>query len=107
MDTRSRASDLPPGLVGLDGGAVGAELDRLAACVLELRAHVGVDEIARLDPLEPVLLEPFRVLCLQQSASDSARPEVDVPPAFLADGLLDRHVGDLNPSARSEHPEQF
>jgi hypothetical protein len=41
-------------LVGLDGGAAGAELLRLAAGVFELGAGVGVDELAGLDPLEPV-----------------------------------------------------
>jgi hypothetical protein len=43
-------------LVGLDGGAAGAELLCFAACVLELGARVGVDELARLDPLETVTL---------------------------------------------------
>jgi hypothetical protein len=43
-------------LVGLDGGAAGAELLRLAARVFELGAGVGVDELAGLDPLEAVTL---------------------------------------------------
>jgi len=43
-------------LVGLDGGATGTELLRLAARVFELRAGVGVDELAGLDPLEAVTL---------------------------------------------------
>jgi hypothetical protein len=47
---------LPPRLVGLDGGAAGAELLRLAAGVFELGAGVGVDELAGLDPLEAVTL---------------------------------------------------
>jgi hypothetical protein len=45
---------LEPGLVGLDGGAAGAELLRFAARVFELGACVGVDEQAGLDSLEPV-----------------------------------------------------
>ena len=47
---------LGPRFVGLDGGAAGAELLRLAARVFELGAGVGVDELAGLDPLEPVPL---------------------------------------------------
>jgi hypothetical protein len=47
---------LGPRLVGLDGGAAGAELLRLAARVFELGAGVGVDELTRLDPLEAVTL---------------------------------------------------
>jgi divalent metal cation (Fe/Co/Zn/Cd) transporter len=43
-------------LVSLDGGAPRAELLRLAARVFELRAGVGVDELAGLDPLEAVTL---------------------------------------------------
>jgi len=42
--------------VSLDGGAAGAELLCLAARVFELGAGVGVDELAGLDPLEPVTL---------------------------------------------------
>jgi hypothetical protein len=45
---------LRPRLVGLDGGAAGAELLRFAAGVFELGAGVGVDELAGLDPLEAV-----------------------------------------------------
>ena len=44
------------GFVRLDGRAAGTELLRLAACVLELRARIGVDELTRLDSLEPVPL---------------------------------------------------
>jgi hypothetical protein len=47
---------LGPRLVGLDGGAAGAELLRLAARVFELRAGIGVDELAGLDPFEAVTL---------------------------------------------------
>jgi hypothetical protein len=36
---------------------MGAELDRFPPGVLELRARVGRDEVAGLDPLEPVFLE--------------------------------------------------
>jgi hypothetical protein len=77
-----------------------AELDRLAAGVLELGACVGRDEVAGLDPLEPVFLEELRVLCLQQSPGYSAGPEVDVAPPFLTHRVLDRHVRDLNPATR-------
>jgi hypothetical protein len=45
-----------PRLVGLDGGASGAELLCLATCVFELGAGVGVDELTGLDPLEAVTL---------------------------------------------------
>jgi hypothetical protein len=45
---------LRPWLVGLEGGAAGAELLRFATCVFEFGAGVGVDELAGLDPLEAV-----------------------------------------------------
>ena len=51
-----RGKLLPLRFVGLDGGATGAELLRFAACVFELRAGVGVDELTGLDPLEAVTL---------------------------------------------------
>ena len=57
------------------------------------------DEVAALDPLESVPLEELCVLCFQQSPGDSAGPEVDVAFAFLADGLLDCDVRDLEPAA--------
>jgi len=47
---------LGPRLVGLDGGAAGAELLCLATCVFELGAGVGVDQLAGLDPLEAMTL---------------------------------------------------
>jgi len=78
---------------------VGAELERLPAGVFELGAHVGVDQVARFDALEAVPFESGCVLCFQQSTGDSAGPEVDVALAFLADGLLDGHIGDLDPAA--------
>jgi hypothetical protein len=40
--------------VGLECRAAGSELLRLAAGVFELRARVGVDQLAGLDPLEAV-----------------------------------------------------
>ncbi len=81
---------------------MGAELECLASRVLELGAHVGRDEVSALDSLEAVSFEDLDVLCFQQSPGYSAGPEIDVSPAFLADGRLDRHVGDLDPTARAE-----
>jgi hypothetical protein len=49
-------SVVPQWLVSLDGRAAGAELLRFAARVFKLGAGVGVDELAGLDPLEPVTL---------------------------------------------------
>lgn len=93
------------GLVGLDGGAVGAELECFLARVLERRAHIGRDEVAVLDPLEAMPLKYLCVLSVQESACDSASPEVDVPLSFFGHGALDRHVRDLNASARNQHPK--
>jgi len=82
---------------------MGAELGRLAPGVLELGAGVGGDEVAGLDPLEPVPLQKLCVLCLQQSTGDSAGPEIDVATTLLADRALDRHIGDLHPAAGALH----
>jgi hypothetical protein len=72
-------------------------LESLPPSVLELRVHVRVYEVAVLDSLEAVLLQPFGVLCVQQSPGNSAGPEVDIgaPAPLVRDGLLDRHVRDL------------
>ena len=80
-----------------------AELGRLAPGVLELGAGVGSDEVAGFDALEPVSLQKLCVLCFQQSAGNSAGPEVDVALALLAHRLLDRDVGELDAAARAEH----
>ena len=93
-----------PSFVGLHGGAPGAELLGLTAGVLERRARVGLDQVTGLDPLEAVALKQPCVLCLQQSAGNSAGPEVDVAPPFLGDRGLDGHVGDLDEPGGREHP---
>jgi len=93
-----------PSFVGLHGGAPGAELLGLTAGVLERRARVGLDQVTGLDPLEAVALKQPCVLCLQQSAGNSAGPEVDVAPAFFGDRGLDGHVGDLDAPGGPEHP---
>jgi hypothetical protein len=99
---KSRAS-VSSWLVRLNGRAVSTELECLAARVFELGAHVHVDQVAGLDALEAVPFKSVCVLCLQQSAGYSARPEVDVAAAFLAERILDRYVGDLDPPAVDEH----
>ena len=92
------------GLDRLKRRAPGAELLRLSPRVLELGAGVGVDELTGLDLFEPVTPEEVCVRCFQQRSGNSASPEIDVAPAFLAHGILNRHVGDLHPAARHEHP---
>ena len=98
--TRARDPLLGRWLERLDRGAVRAELHRLAARILELRAGVGRDEVAALDPLESMPFEELCVLCFQQSSGDSACPEVDIPAPFLAHRLLDRDIRDLKPTTR-------
>src|ERR671925_2112355 len=90
------ATSAPFSLVRLHRRPVRAVLDGLAARVLELRPRVGRDEVTALDPLEPVPFQEPGVLCLQQSTRDSTRPQIDLPPAFFAHRLLDRHVRDLD-----------
>ena len=50
-------------------------------------------------------LKELGVRCFQQRPGNSAGPEVDVPAPLGADRVLDRDVGELNPTARCEHPE--
>jgi hypothetical protein len=94
-------------LVCLYSRPVSAELDRLSPSVLKLRTHVGSDEVAGFDSLETMLLQQLRVLCFQQSAGNSAGPEIDVAATFFADRLLDGHVGDLHPSSWPKDTEDF
>src|SRR6476659_6334026 len=94
-------------LEGFHRRTVRAELDRFTPRVFELRAHVRRNEVAALDPLEPVPLQNLRVLCFQQSAGNSAGPEVDVASPLSTDRILDRDIGDLDPPTGSEHPEDL
>jgi hypothetical protein len=87
----------------LDGRAAGAELLGLAAGVFERRAGVGVDQVTGLDADEPVAQQAALVLCFQQSAGDSAGPQVDVSPAFLGHRPLDGDVGQLDAAAGAQH----
>jgi hypothetical protein len=98
---------LAPRLESFHRRTVCPELDRLPPRIFELRAHVGRNEVAGLDPFEPVPLQNLRVLCFQQSAGKSAGPEIDVSPTLFADRLLDGHVGDLHPSSRAKNAEDF
>jgi hypothetical protein len=100
----SRLSSWP---VRLDRVAAGAELLRLASGVLELRAGVGIDQLAGLDPLEAVSLEEGRVRCFRQRPGNSAGPEVDVPAPIVAHRVLDRDIGDLHAAAGAEHAEEL
>jgi hypothetical protein len=105
---RAREScSLAPRLEGFHRRTVRTELDCLPPRVLELRAHVRSNEVATLDPLEPMPLQNLRVLCFQQSAGNSAGPEVDVSPALFIDRILDGHVGDLHPPAGAKHAEDL
>src|SRR5919199_1121839 len=61
MGSRWPSSLAPFRLVGLDRRAAGAEALRLAPRVLERRPGVGVDELTRLDSLEPVPFQELRV----------------------------------------------
>jgi hypothetical protein len=98
---------LAPRLEGFHRRTVRAELDCLAPRIFELRAHVRGNEVAGLDPFEPVPLQNLRVLCFQQSARNSAGPEIDVSPTFFADRILNGHVGDLQPSSWTKDPEDL
>ena len=89
------------------GRTVCAELDRLLARFLERRAHVCRDEISVLDLDEAVPLENLYVLSIQESACDSASPEVDVLLSLLGHGTLDRDVRDLNATSRDEHAKDL
>jgi hypothetical protein len=46
-------------------------------------------------------------LCLQQSAGDSALPQVDVALRVIRDGLLHENVAELKPPAGSEGPRHL
>jgi hypothetical protein len=98
---------LAPRLEGFHRRTVRAELDRLPPRVLELRAHVRSNKVAALDPLEPMPLQNLRVLCFQQSAGNSAGPEINVSPTLFADRILDGHVGDLHPPAGAKDAEDL
>ena len=98
---------LAPRLESFHRRTVRAELDRFPPSIFELRAHIRSNEVAALDPLEPMPLQNLRVLCFQQSAGNSAGPEIDVSPTFFADRFLDGHVGDLHPSSWAKDAEDF
>ena len=66
-----------------------------------LRAGEHVDFLAPLDVVETGKREYLAPLCFQQSAGDSAGPEVDVVFGVLRDLALDVDVADLDAAARS------
>ena len=79
------ASDSRP--VRLHRGAAGAELLGLSSRLLELRTRVRVDQLPRLDPLEPVPLQELRTLPSAAPRQFSRPTEVDVATAVLAAGF--------------------
>src|SRR5262249_16597295 len=91
----------------LEGGAAGTVFLSFASGVLQAGAGVGVDELAGLDSLEAVSREEPGVRCFQQRSSNSPCPEVDVAPPLVADRVLDRDVGDLDPAAGREHAAEL
>jgi hypothetical protein len=68
-------------LVRLHRRAAGTELLGVTPRALGSRTGVSVNEVAGLDPLEPMSFKELGVLCFQQSSGYSASPEVDVPLA--------------------------
>jgi hypothetical protein len=46
-------------------------------------------------------------LCVQQSASNSARPQINLSLCFFRDGLLNQDISDLYSSAWPQHPVHF
>jgi hypothetical protein len=66
-----------------DRGSHGAELGGLAACVLERRSGVGVDQFALRDVGVGPLNQQARVLTVEQRAGDSARPQIDALAGVL------------------------
>jgi hypothetical protein len=85
------------GLAAKDGEATGVELGRVrlvgrAGEDIDLATEADLDEARRPEDPPP--------LCLQQSAGNSTRPQVDVVARILGHLLLDVDVGDLEASAR-------
>src|SRR5215212_3481076 len=70
---------------------------------LKRRAGVGVDEFAAGDVGVGPLHQQARVLTVEQRAGDSAGPRVDALAGVLGDLMMDDHVGQLQPTARSPH----
>ena len=60
-----------------------------------------------LDPDEAMPLEDLDVLSIQESARNSASPEVDVLLPLFGHGMLDRHIGDLDVPTGDEHAEDL
>jgi hypothetical protein len=67
------------------------------------RVRVDVDAIGDLESHEAGGDDRRPKLCLQQSAGDSALPQIDVAFRFVAEGLLHQDVAELQPPARLEH----
>jgi hypothetical protein len=91
------------GLGGADGRAHRAELGRLAAGVLELRAGERIDRLALRDLAVAEREQDPRVLSFQESSGDSAGPEVDPLARVLGDLVADEDVGELEPTAGTQH----
>jgi hypothetical protein len=88
------------GLLCADRGPHRAELLSLASSVIERGTCVGIYRLALLDVREPQRDQLPRMLSLQESASYSAGPQIDVALAFLRYRLFYRDVRDLKSAAR-------
>jgi len=71
------------------------------------RARVNVAAPGDLEIDKPRRDDRCPELCIQQSAGDSALPEVDVLLAFLRYCFLHEDVADLKAPTRLEHPRHF
>ena len=96
------APDASAWLARPDRRAHRAELLGLAACVLEGRPGVGVDELPLCDVGVGPLNQQARVLTVEQRTGDSGGPEVDAFARVLGDLVVDHDVGDLQPAAGAQ-----
>jgi hypothetical protein len=90
-------------------GPARLEVDPVGAELVGARCLGGAVEDGSLpcdlETLEPGSRDLGLELCFQQSAGDSAGPEVDVLLGSVRDLLLHHDVGDLQPAAGLEHAE--
>jgi hypothetical protein len=84
-----------------DGGSHRAELGGLAPGVFGRGACEGVYELSLLDVDVAPCDQLPRVLSMQESAGNSAGPEVDALARVLGDLFVDHYVGYLQAAARA------
>src|SRR5262245_21720960 len=106
-----RRPDFPTGVASTSYRLFGeeriAEHREPARVLLAAGPLKGIDCLSDLDALQPDLFQHFFPGCTRQTTGNSSRPKIDVVYRRLRHRLTVRNIGELQPPARAQHPEDL